>query len=274
MPWLDKKKDQQLAAETEDPLAWDKSDEAPGAAGGSSRLPLLAGVLAIIAVTVGVIYMVTRPSDDSPASDEPVAAPPAIFQADLAELARAALGGFLDAQSVEEKLPHVAWPEKVGARMADYYARYPDEVGGLREFQFLSASPQFETQNTYYLAASVDPDGAVRFWVLLAENGQLKIDWECLVAYSPLGITEFVATPPATPTPMRLTAKRTEYYNYGFEDSDFQSYELRGQGAPDEVLYGYAKIGSPLHSELESLIPDEQPVPLHLELAPPPGADR
>ncbi len=270
VPKLEKKEDQLIDADVEDPLKWDTPDGTKTVPGG--RWAAVTGAIAICSLIIVVVFALTRRDPGAETSEEEAPSeqtPPAMFRPDKRQQAWDTISGFLAAETVEEKLAHVAWPEKVADRMRDYYERYPDEPTELIGFQFLSSSPSFETEKNYLLAISAE-EGDSRLWVLLDEGGALRTDWECLVAYSPMSIAAFIDSPPTEAMDMRVTAQPSDYYNYEFVDNTkYRAFELHELADQEQTLHGYAEIGSEAHRELEKLVVNANPIPLQLKLSPP-----
>ena len=269
IPWLSKRKPPEPEADPDDPLLWDKTEAEEHE---RNRWPAVVAISAILGTGAGIAYSFTRPAEEVEEIAEP--APPLIFTAAYQQMAQDCLKGFHEAETVQEKLEFVAWADRVESRMHDYYGRNPDEPTQLDDIRFISSSPNFETDTSFFLATAMNGE-ELMFYVLAHEGDALKIDWECLVAYGPMGLDEFIGNPPADAVPFRLMATDSDYYNYEFSDrSRYKAYDLTSIDS-ERRLHAYVEIGSEVHTQIGAALSGRNtPVPLRVLLAPPGAAGR
>ncbi len=151
-----------------------------------------------------------------------------------------ALTAYYAAETIEEKLKYVRYPDRVEPLMRDYYSRAelePKEYRAINEFHILSLD------NRPFIALSVKV-GEDEMLPLLAEKtpDRLRFDWESAVAYQPMSIEEFIEKRPAEAMDFRVYVTQDNYFSYEFQDeSQWLCYKLTERDG-EQHLFGYLPI--------------------------------
>lgn len=161
------------------------------------------------------------------------------------EAAVAVVRGFLDARSIEDRLPYVRHPLRVEPLMREWYAREP-AVTEWPEGKVLKRDKHLD-QGRYFIRLYMDFVGIGRqMFILKQTRDSLTLDWETATGYQPKPLAEFKAEHPTTPVEFRVKLKRSDYYNFKFIDRDvYQSVELSYPGQPEFRLFGYIQRSRP-----------------------------
>lgn len=84
----------------------------------------------------------------------------------------------------------------------------------------------------------------------------LRIDWRCSVGYNPLALVTFKVKQPTAPTPFRVRATLTDYYNYRYRSAKQTHYAASIRDANGDSIYGYIPRGTPEGEALFRVLED------------------
>ena len=151
----------------------------------------------------------------------------------------AIVNGFLNAESVEDRLPFVRHPERVEPLMQAWYAR-PDVVTDWPDGTVLLRDKRID-QGRYFIRLAINFGGkGNRIFVVEQTVDDLKLDWETAVGYQPQTLADFKAERPTSAVEFRVKLKPSDYYNNQFGDRDrFQAIDLSYPGDEEFKLTGY-----------------------------------
>ena len=180
--------------------------------------------------------------------------------------AREAVIQFLEAATMDERLPLIRELPVLSSAISKYYAgRDPGPI----EYAAVSQMG-VEDKDPRYVAFSVQfPDGTDRMIGLEFTAEGYKIDWPSFVVYSEMDWNEFMVKKPKLDKRFRVEARPSDYYNYGFTEEEYASYELSNPIGFQRSLYGFVRRGSTTHTEMVDLsrkIPTGRPMPLVLDI--------
>lgn len=195
----------------------------------------------------------------------------------LMEHIEAAAKNYLEASTLEEKLPHVRHRERVEPLMKSYYAEHPLVP---RTFERVEDFYPVSVENEPFLFMQVRDDGGKLIPLLLEQVGEQEIlvDWETDVAYQPMLLAEFVAQRVEEPMDFRLFAKLDMFYAYEFADAKrYQSVMLTERDS-DTYLFGYVERGTTTHERVMEVLEKspgrKEPILLKLRFLPDSRATR
>jgi hypothetical protein len=119
----------------------------------------------------------------------------------------AALKGFFEADSVDEKLQYCRDADRVRPLMVRYYAQRPIKADAWRGLGWVMpvAEPGYRFG---YAQALFDQSSPVELVVEEVEDGSIRVDWESTVRYAEQEWAEFLETRPETPTLFRVIASK------------------------------------------------------------------
>lgn len=84
-----------------------------------------------------------------------------------------------------------------------------------------------------------------QFYYYLVKTGNgLKIDWPSSIGYNSLSLDVYKATKPTDIKTFKLTCKLSDYYNYGYADSDAKYYSIdceTSENGSFSSIYGYVQ---------------------------------
>lgn len=121
----------------------------------------------------------------------------------------AAVRGFFDAQTVEEKLTFCRDPQRVRPFMQDYTRREKPSPHTWQSLGFTLPvdEPGFRLG---YVQANFSDAPPMSLVIEEMENGSFRVDWESSVRYGELAWDDFLRTKPAQPTLFRVIASKVE----------------------------------------------------------------
>jgi len=166
---------------------------------------------------------------------------------------------FLAADTVEDKLPLVRFPEKVKPLMDLWYKGRPDRAIKTRWDELSQSLTKFiHVDGTKFVVVTllVEPEEEYRLFAVesTADNG-LKVDWETAVGWQAMTVEEFMKGKPTTPQPFRVQAAPGDYYNGAYSDeSVWCAVNLTYPRNPDFNLYGYVERNTPTGDRLMQLL--------------------
>lgn len=161
---------------------------------------------------------------------------------------------FFAASSVEEIAALVRQPERVVPMMVAYYQEHP--LPKKRIVRIGAMEPlTIEQRAIFWVATAEMPDGTSESVFLeILPDGQARVDWETFVNLQPMPWDQFATErPPGTTLDFRVYAEPDTFFSHEFADADvWRSYRLTALDN-DETLFGYAKIGSLVETELNEI---------------------
>jgi DNA-directed RNA polymerase subunit RPC12/RpoP len=166
---------------------------------------------------------------------------------------------FLAADTVEEKLPLVRFPEKVKPLMDIWYKGRPDKSFKASRDDLAESLTKFlHVDGARFIVVTmlVEPDDEYKlFAVESSPYDGLRVDWETAVGWQAMTVEEFVKGKPTTPQPFRVQAAPGDYYNGAYSDeTKWLSVNLTYPGNPDFHLFGYVERNTPAGDQLMRLL--------------------
>ncbi len=166
---------------------------------------------------------------------------------------------FLEADTVEEKLPLVRFPEKVKPLMDLWYKGRPDKsIRASRDEQAESLTKFLHIDGIKFIVVTMltEPDGKYKLYAVESSPSDgLKVDWETAVGWQAMTVEEFIKGKPTSPQPFRVEAAPGDYYNGPYSDeSKWCAVDLSYPGNPDFTLYGYVERGTPEGGRLMQML--------------------
>jgi len=249
--------------------AWEEDGRARRSSSGSfSFLPMVVGIVLLIAVIGGLIYAL-KPGPSAPAPPpsitEVISEPGAAERTarNLMVEAEALAGKFLNATSVEQLLPLVLNPEITGPRIHAWHADGVVDPPGLRDFNINQLVETTGSVSSVYVTTN---DFSPRQLFLVETPEGLKVDWESWSGWSELPWKDFIGSKPADPKTCRVFVRKSDYYNFAFKDeTKWRAYRLESADG-EHVLFGYAERDSQTDkSTANSMEQDNTPMILDLK---------
>jgi hypothetical protein len=181
----------------------------------------------------------------------------------------AAVRGFFDARSIEEKLLHVRQSERVQPLMERFYAGSVPEPA--RVVSIVGMDPLTIDRHASFWMVVCELEGGLESQLLVeaVSEKEAKVDWETFVCYQPMAWDEFAGKRPGGYTgDFRVYVERDHFYSHEFSDSAaFESYRLTALNG-EAVLFGYVPRGAGFAQQISELIEGQGggSVPLILRL--------
>jgi len=174
------------------------------------------------------------------------------------------IGRFLSAQDYEARLQFCRDPGRVRALMEEHYSREPDGP-----IEFREPKDGWKTQPyRSFLLAQVEL-GDFRTVPLAVErqaDGGYLVDWESFVAYCEIPWEKFQQDRPTDRFVVRVLASLGDYFNNGYEDSDWACLKLE-DAARNQSVYGYIMLDDPLLEEVRRVLNPTGTIHLTLSVA-------
>ncbi|MFN0129231.1 MAG: hypothetical protein ACKV19_21385 [Verrucomicrobiales bacterium] len=166
---------------------------------------------------------------------------------------------FLLANTVEQKLPLVRFPQKVKPLMELWYKGREDRsLQATRDEGAESLTKFLHIDGTKFIVVTMllEPQHEYKlFAVESTPDHGLKVDWETAVGWQAMTVEEFMKGKPTTPQPFRVQAEPGDYYNGHYADeSVWCAVTLSYPGNPDFGLYGYVDRTTPTGERLMQLM--------------------
>jgi hypothetical protein len=183
---------------------------------------------------------------------------------------------YIGAESVEDLIPLVRDPERVGRLMEDWYRRHPiraRKFDGLGVFQPLD----LEGRLFWLITCLVKGDKSETILMEQTEDGRVFVDWETQVCYQPMAWNDYVGKRPEGESidfRVYLQVDWGGFYSHEFSDEErWRVYRLWTRDS-EEYLFGYVPRGSELEARLNKLCEANRgsPVALLLRLRIPEGS--
>jgi hypothetical protein len=224
---------------------------------------LTLGILALLAAAVAIAFVLWKNNNENTVLQTPE--PVKLEGRALVAASKTAVTAFYGANSIEKRLPFVSEADRVEPLMHDHYSRYPLDVRIVRRIELMTSVTRYETRHTHSLASVFDSEDKVSLVILRESTSSVAIDWEALVAYNPMSLGEIKEKAPADAQEVRVMLKRSDYYNFGYEDSaKWQAFSLINPNEGDVILVGYAERGGEEFNELMALTENDQGAALRL----------
>lgn len=167
---------------------------------------------------------------------------PVMLVSEMRRRAEKAVTEFYEADSVEERLKYVSYPETVQPKMVDFYARNP--IVKRKVIGLIEPMDHSTQDRTFLMASVVYEKGLNDFCVCELIDSEMKIDWEVLVNYSEKSWADFQAERPTEPVQFRVRVNPGSYYNFEFDEETYLAFELKHPKIESRLLYGYLKRDS------------------------------
>lgn len=184
-----------------------------------------------------------------PAVKTPELAIPETF-AERNALAKAVAIAFLNAPSLEERSKFVRNAVAIDYDMAHYYKNADP---GPIPFREISPKGSESRNFTYTAFLVVFENWEKRMLGLEYTSEGYRVDWPSFVIYSEMDWKKIKTKQPKKPTRMRVMARVSNYYNYGFDVKDYGCYQLSNPIGYERSLYGYVAIDSKAFLMLQRL---------------------
>lgn len=213
----------------------------------------LAAVLMICGFTV-VIGAALRSGKPLQSEIERVAVPqvPKISANDEQKLrntlakAREAMDAFYSANTHEGRLPYIRDHERVGPLLEKFYQH--ERLGKFRPIKFgtlmayRALRPESRTSIVFTWAILLDGNRRI-VAVEESPNGDVKIDWECLVGYSSMDWPEFKSQRPNQTQVFRVIVTNDRNNPNPILDGDYATFYLEDVSRTYS-MHGYARAGT------------------------------
>ncbi|MDB4632598.1 hypothetical protein OAG35_01755, partial [bacterium] len=239
-----------------------------------SRLLRWLGVGLVVVSTIGLAAIAVRPVDGiqgdivhgiSKLKEEPAPDGYRELRAVINE-AEEALRDFYRSASVSDILLRIRAPSQLQGSVQKFYRDHPPVS---REIEFMGATERVHRDHGTFILSVVKLPEAVegrQVAVEMSEEGP-KVDWELAVNYQKRQWLMLPRSPLAmAPRAFRVEASASDYYNHGFEESEWRSYRLTAPGASNPV-YAYAPRRSRLGELLQQSITSSYPHPAQLVIS-------
>jgi len=180
---------------------------------------------------------------------------------------------FLEASTPEEKAAYVVDSARVLPLMRDFYSREGvsgDAIGNLVGRTFYKIKGK-----DFVIEQRRVGDGSrnvVFVGLMDSGDGNYKIDWESMVAYSEMGWETFLKLRPSDPVLFRCYAVPEAYYNFQYSDPDkWMCVKLINHRTLD-AMYGYVEIGSETQGQLVAALRKRIPASVLVRISFPEGS--
>ncbi|MEM8953099.1 MAG: hypothetical protein AAGD22_03010 [Verrucomicrobiota bacterium] len=171
--------------------------------------------------------------------------------------AREVVFSFLDSGTVEERLKWVRDVDRVEPLMREYYGRRGMEEEPYRRLMDPASAGAgwtfFDLAGLQFVLVEME-NYTLKVLVLEFTEEGPKVDWESWVIYGEMEWTDFKAERPTIPVLMRPVVMESDYFNFGYSDSEkWACYRLTDPELGDGI-FGYVARGSGIDKALEELI--------------------
>jgi hypothetical protein len=181
---------------------------------------------------------------------------------------------YLNAKKWEERLPYVVNPHLVKPLMSQFYKDHfqgPTQYIEIRPAEYLKNTKKRVAFVSVVLDRGKNLFGATLedtySYILLQEEENFQIDWECSVVYNPMTIIAYKVQQPTSVMKFRLYAKLNDYYNYQFRELKEQYYSVRlTEYKTNESIHGYIKRDSNDGKKMYEILKDGQKYPVMVNL--------
>jgi hypothetical protein len=173
---------------------------------GSSMKTWVAAVLgAMLMALGGSIWLRSQHLSQSEADPELMAAlqqpestlAKSLTHEDLFPAAKLALEGFLNAQTIAEKLAHVCQPDRVQPLMQKYYEKHPDEVDEVQHYQKTELIAEEDAQRSMTaLQRGTVNEGETPLLLFFKVDamGKARLDWEFYTQLKDASARQFISS--------------------------------------------------------------------------------
>lgn len=172
-------------------------------------------------------------------------------------------------EDVNGMLPLLRQVPRLADKMDAYYAEGKIPLANFKKL--LTSYPNSTAKQQVFFSMELQDYSRRSGVVVMDAKGEFRLDWESFVAYGDLAWEDIAKKKPTSSTLVRAVRKEHAYYNMGFEDDEWQSFELTCLKS-DKVLFGYAKRDSPLHRKLLPIGQESGPMEVTLKIRYPEGA--
>ena len=185
---------------------------------------------------------------------------------ELFAAAGAVISEFLSAPTFQDRLTFARDPERVGPLMERYYQTVPEGAIKFREPENGWTMQPFDS----FLLATVVTDEYKQLPIAVErqEDGGFLVDWESFVGYSEIPWEEFMVDLPPRPFLVRAQVSVGDYFNYGFEDTEWFCVCLQDRRL-EHTAYGYIEQGSQLGKDIFKILDSQRMAHLTLKLSAP-----
>ncbi|MFT5108450.1 MAG: hypothetical protein ACI8XO_002463 [Verrucomicrobiales bacterium] len=171
------------------------------------------------------------------------------------ENARLVAEKFLDAPNWQKRLAFVREPERVRPLMERHYARPENPDGPFVHRPMGKNGKVVVHRSLMLLTVETEERDRLPLAVERIDEDTYLVDWESFVGHNEVPWMEIDTLLRTEPFVLRARIRKREYYNYGFQDSDWSSWQLEDRPG-DHRLFGYVDRGGPLDTELFQHIAD------------------
>ena len=215
-----------------------------------------------VALLILIVYGVLASMKDKPEVErEPEVTAVSLARDRLSELERASLARstskevflnaravaeqFLKAETWEQRRNFVREPDRVAPLMQEHYAK-PGNPDGAIPYRELPEDSKLAVHNSLLLL-SVEMEDFTRrpLAVEQVSADQFLVDWESWVGHCGVPWDELDERRPSEPFLLRARIKERDYYNYGFQDDRWASWQLEDLNG-DHRIFGYVDSTGPL----------------------------
>lgn len=166
---------------------------------------------------------------------------------------------FLEAETVEQKLAFVRYPEKVEPLMRLWYETRPIEPVKTSQDELAASLTKFlypGGMKIIVVTMLIEDTKDYKFYAVESSPTYgLQLDWETAVGWQAMTVDEFRKGKPTTPQPFRVHIARGDYYNGPYsDDTEWMCCDLTYPGDTDFHLYGYVRRQSPAGKRLNEML--------------------
>lgn len=177
-----------------------------------------------------------------------------------------AVRAFVAAGSIDQILPLVRQPERVGPLMKDWYARHPLTHGRFASLNTFRPLTLGDRASFWQVGCLLADDSKRELIVEELPDGRMAVDWETSVVYQPREWNDYTRDRPAGSFEFRVMLQPDVYYSHEFSDSTrWSCFRLATVGG-ENPLYGYCQKNSETERDLQTLISRNRGKPVALIL--------
>jgi hypothetical protein len=183
-----------------------------------------------------------------------------------------AISGYLEAESVAEKLRFARRRDIVEPLMSKYYQTHPEQlrkatIVGLEVLQRLYRVNRLDEDRHIYITAGALGDGTVEPFIVEELDGAFKVDWETHVRYNPMTRDQLLEERPLSPIAFRVYLNLSDRYIAPFNPAEHVALELVFPDKIDTLDAFIARDNLSTSSVLELVAADYlQPVIVNLKI--------
>jgi len=164
---------------------------------------------------------------------------------------------YADIENWEDRVPYVKDAAAASERMRRYYDRSPFRFQPLRRLATGSFAAQpderYGDQRPMVILTAAFADYSGGAFVVVQTADGLKMDWDAMVGYNAVTLSNFIATGAAGPVVFRVRVEVSDYFGSGFSPDRHACWKL---SHPDElaVLHAYKGLDTGVKVEMDEIL--------------------